>query len=41
LLIDALWYTSTSYKPHTLVDVATLTGSVTIANFSCFSCAPV
>jgi aminopeptidase len=24
--IDALYYTSTTYKPHTLIDVATLTG---------------
>jgi Cytosol aminopeptidase family, catalytic domain len=26
--IDALYYTSTTYKPHTLIDVATLTGFV-------------
>jgi hypothetical protein len=25
-VIDALYYTSTTYKPHTLIDVATLTG---------------
>lgn len=23
---DAIYYTSTEYKPHTLIDVATLTG---------------
>lgn len=28
LLADALYYTSTEYKPHTLIDVATLTGCV-------------
>jgi aminopeptidase len=27
-VIDALYYTSTTYKPHTLLDVATLTGYV-------------
>ena len=26
--IDALYYASTTYKPHTLLDVATLTGYV-------------
>lgn len=26
---DALYYTSSTYKPHTLVDVATLTGYAT------------
>lgn len=26
ILSDALYYTSTTYKPHTLIDVATLTG---------------
>lgn len=26
--IDALYYASTAYKPHTLLDVATLTGYV-------------
>jgi hypothetical protein len=25
-VVDALYYTSTTYKPHTLLDVATLTG---------------
>jgi hypothetical protein len=25
-VVDALYYTSTTYKPHTLIDVATLTG---------------
>jgi Cytosol aminopeptidase family, catalytic domain len=33
--IDALYYTSTTYKPHTLIDVATLTGFV-----SSSSCIP-
>jgi len=28
---DALYYTSSTYKPHTLVDVATLTGAVQVA----------
>ncbi|KAH9040065.1 cytosol aminopeptidase family, catalytic domain-containing protein [Lactarius pseudohatsudake] len=31
ILSDALYYTSTTYKPHTLIDVATLTGSMVIA----------
>ena len=31
LLSDALYYASTEYKPHTLVDVATLTGYVLAA----------
>jgi len=31
ILSDALYYTSTTYKPHTLIDVATLTGAVMIA----------
>lgn len=26
--LDALYYTSTVYKPHTLIDLATLTGYV-------------
>ena len=26
--VDAIYYTSTTYKPHTLVDLATLTGYV-------------
>lgn len=26
VLSDAIYYTSTEYKPHTLIDVATLTG---------------
>lgn len=28
MVIDALYYTSTTYKPHTLIDLATLTGYV-------------
>ncbi|KAF8462800.1 peptidase M17, leucyl aminopeptidase [Gautieria morchelliformis] len=31
VLSDALYYVSTTYKPHTLVDVATLTGSMVTA----------
>jgi len=31
ILSDALYYTSTTYKPHTLIDVATLTGAIMIA----------
>jgi len=31
ILSDALYYTSTTYKPHTLVDLATLTGAMGIA----------
>ncbi|KAI0283682.1 leucine aminopeptidase [Russula aff. rugulosa BPL654] len=31
VLSDALYYTSTTYKPHTLLDVATLTGAMSIA----------
>ncbi|KAI9442453.1 cytosol aminopeptidase family, catalytic domain-containing protein [Lactarius indigo] len=31
ILSDALYYTSTTYKPHTLIDVATLTGAMIIA----------
>jgi aminopeptidase len=26
VLSDAIYYTATEYKPHTLIDVATLTG---------------
>lgn len=26
VLADAIYYTVTEYKPHTLIDVATLTG---------------
>jgi aminopeptidase len=31
ILSDALYYTSTTYKPHTLVDLATLTGAMDVA----------
>ncbi|KIJ49870.1 hypothetical protein M422DRAFT_27571 [Sphaerobolus stellatus SS14] len=31
ILADALYYTTSTYKPHTLVDVATLTGAIQIA----------
>lgn len=31
VLADAMYYTSTEYKPHTLIDVATLTGAMDIA----------
>ncbi|KAI0302575.1 cytosol aminopeptidase family, catalytic domain-containing protein [Russula brevipes] len=31
ILSDALYYTSTTYKPHTLIDVATLTGAMDVA----------
>ncbi|CAG8520255.1 5807_t:CDS:2, partial [Scutellospora calospora] len=31
ILADALYYTSSTYKPHSLVDVATLTGAMVIA----------
>jgi aminopeptidase len=37
VLSDAIYYTSTTYKPHTLIDVATLTGAIGVAlgeNFS-------
>jgi len=30
-LADALYYVSSTYKPHTLVDLATLTGAIVIA----------
>jgi len=31
VLSDAIYYVSTEYKPHTLIDVATLTGAIVIA----------
>ncbi|KAF8525627.1 leucine aminopeptidase [Gautieria morchelliformis] len=31
VLSDALYYASSTYKPHTLIDVATLTGSIMVA----------
>ncbi|EDR01445.1 uncharacterized protein LACBIDRAFT_186220 [Laccaria bicolor S238N-H82] len=31
VLADAIYYTATEYKPHTLIDVATLTGAMVIA----------
>lgn len=31
ILSDAIYYTATEYKPHTLIDVATLTGAMVIA----------
>ncbi|RXW19728.1 hypothetical protein EST38_g6122 [Candolleomyces aberdarensis] len=37
VLSDAIWYTSTEYKPHTLIDVATLTGAMVIALGEVFS----
>ncbi|KAI0268596.1 leucine aminopeptidase [Gloeopeniophorella convolvens] len=37
ILSDALYYISTTYKPHTLVDVATLTGAMDIALGEIFS----
>ncbi|KAI0048288.1 hypothetical protein FA95DRAFT_1491191 [Auriscalpium vulgare] len=37
VLADALYYTSTTYKPHTLIDVATLTGAMDIALGEIFS----
>lgn len=33
VLSDAIYYTATEYKPHTLIDVATLTGCVSIPSF--------
>lgn len=30
-LVDAIYYASTEYKPHTLIDVATLTGACVTA----------
>ncbi|KAA1472837.1 leucine aminopeptidase [Dentipellis sp. KUC8613] len=37
VLSDAIYYTSTEYKPHTLIDVATLTGAMDIALGEIFS----
>ncbi|KAI0066202.1 hypothetical protein BV25DRAFT_1912978 [Artomyces pyxidatus] len=37
VLSDALYYTSTTFKPHTLIDVATLTGAMDIALGEIFS----
>ncbi|KDQ49592.1 hypothetical protein JAAARDRAFT_42702 [Jaapia argillacea MUCL 33604] len=37
ILSDALYYVSTTYKPHTLIDVATLTGAMVIALGEAFS----
>ncbi|KAF8587050.1 leucine aminopeptidase [Ramaria rubella] len=37
VLSDALYYTSTTYKPHTLIDVATLTGAMVISVGEVFS----
>ncbi|KAG6916865.1 hypothetical protein DXG01_004846 [Tephrocybe rancida] len=34
---DAIYYTSTEYKPHTLIDVATLTGAMCVALGEVFS----
>jgi aminopeptidase len=31
VLADAIYYTATEFKPHTLIDVATLTGAMSIA----------
>ncbi|CAG8483780.1 2524_t:CDS:2, partial [Racocetra fulgida] len=31
ILADALYYTSSTYKPHSLIDVATLTGAMVVA----------
>lgn len=31
VLADAIYYASTEYKPHTLIDVATLTGAMVVA----------
>jgi len=31
VLADAIYYTATEYKPHTLIDVATLTGAMDVA----------
>lgn len=31
VLSDAIYYTATEYKPHTLIDVATLTGAMIVA----------
>ncbi|KAF8522571.1 cytosol aminopeptidase family, catalytic domain-containing protein [Hysterangium stoloniferum] len=37
VLADALYYATTTYKPHTVVDVATLTGAVLISLGEIFS----
>ncbi|KZT41452.1 hypothetical protein SISSUDRAFT_1059392 [Sistotremastrum suecicum HHB10207 ss-3] len=37
VLADALYYTTTTYRPHTLVDVATLTGAVQVGLGHAFS----
>lgn len=37
ILADALYYVSSTYKPHTLIDVATLTGAVMITLSDIFS----
>jgi aminopeptidase len=37
VLSDAIYYTATEYKPHTLIDVATLTGAMGIALGEAFS----
>ncbi|KAF9461961.1 leucine aminopeptidase [Collybia nuda] len=37
VLSDAIYYTSTEFKPHTLIDVATLTGAMGIALGEVFS----
>ncbi|KAG6860633.1 hypothetical protein C0995_009222 [Termitomyces sp. Mi166 len=37
ILSDAIYYTSTEYKPHTLIDVATLTGAMHVALGEIFS----
>lgn len=37
VLSDAIYYTATEYKPHTLIDVATLTGAMVIACGEVFS----
>ena len=31
VLSDALYYATSTYKPHTVIDVATLTGAIVIA----------
>src|SRR6266545_307149 len=30
-VVDVIYYTSSTFKPHTLIDMATLTGSMSIA----------
>ncbi|KAK9765714.1 hypothetical protein K7432_005736 [Basidiobolus ranarum] len=37
ILADAIYYASSTFKPHTLIDVATLTGAMVIALGSVFS----